>query len=148
MATILKKDMASPELKLSITTKFFRALGDPSRLKILDSLIDGEKNVSELVGLVGLSQGRVSSHLACLKQCGFVDTRRNGKLVYYSIADESVRQLLEISHLMIARNAERIWACTQVASSEDFVNNAATCPSMAEAALPGKENTSGKEIIQ
>lgn len=119
MATILSKDAENSELKLSITTKFFRALGDPARLKILDSLIDGERNVSELVGLVGLSQGRVSSHLACLKQCGFVDTRRDGKLVYYRIADESVHHLLRISQLMIAKNAERIWACTRVSVADN-----------------------------
>ncbi len=113
---ILTEDRAKSGLKLDITSKFFRALGDPSRLKILDSLLDGEKNVWELVGLVGSSQGRVSNHLACLKQCGFVNTRRDGKFVYYSIADEEVRRLLEISHSMIAKNAEQIWACTRVGS--------------------------------
>lgn len=118
MATILSKDAEKSGLKLAITTKFFRALGDPARLKILDSLMEGEKNVGELVGLVGLSQGRVSNHLACLKQCGFVNTRRDAKFVYYSIADEEVCRLLEICQLMIARNAERIWACTRVDAGE------------------------------
>lgn len=112
--TVLIDDVARSELKLALTTKFFRALGDPSRLNILDLLLDGEKNVGELVEVVGSSQGRVSNHLACLKQCGFVNTRRDGKLVYYSIADEEVRRLLEISQSMIARNAEHIWACTRV----------------------------------
>lgn len=120
MATILTKDKAQSGLKLALTTKFFHALGDPSRLKILDSLLEGERNVGELVEVVGSSQGRVSNHLACLKQCGLVNTRREGKFVYYSIADEEVRRLLETSQSMIARNAERIWACTRVnASSEE-----------------------------
>lgn len=117
MATILTENKAKLELKMVLTTKFFRALGDLSRLKILDSLLDGERNVGELVALVGSSQGRVSNHLACLKQCGFVNTRRNGKFVYYSIADEEVRRLLETAQLMIARNAEHIWACTRVKTS-------------------------------
>lgn len=103
--------------RLETTTKFFRALGDQSRLTILNSLLGGEKNVGELVELVGLSQGRVSNHLACLKQCGFVNTRRDGKFVYYSIANEDVRRLLDISQAMIARNAEQIWACTRVSTS-------------------------------
>jgi len=111
---MLTEDKAKSELKLELTSKFFRALGDPSRLRILDSLLDGAKNVWELVGLVGSSQGRVSNHLACLKQCGFVNTERDGKFVYYSIADEEVRRLLETSQSMIARNAEQIWACTRV----------------------------------
>ncbi len=117
MATILTEDKAKLELKLALTTKFFRALGDASRLKILDSLFDDEKNVGELVELVGSSQGRVSNHLACLKQCGFVNTRRDGKFIYYSIADEEVRRLLDISQSMIARNAEQIWACTRISAS-------------------------------
>lgn len=117
MTTILTEDEAKSALKLALTTKFFRALGDPSRLKILDSLLDGEKNVGELVELVESSQGRVSNHLACLKQCGFVNTRRDGKFIYYSIADGEVRQLLQISQAMIGRNAEQIWACTRVSES-------------------------------
>ena len=119
MTTISTEDKAKLELKLALTTKFFRALGDPSRLKILELILDGEKNVGVLVELVGSSQGRVSNHLACLKQCGFVNTRRNGKFVYYSIADEEVLRLLEISQLMIARNAEQIWACTRVSISKN-----------------------------
>ena len=119
MATILAEDDSKLEQKLALTTKFFRSLGDASRLKILDSLLDGERNVGELVELVGSSQGRVSNHLACLKQCGFVNTRRDGKFVYYSIADEEVRHLLEISQSMIARNAEQIWACTRVSASSE-----------------------------
>ncbi|MBI2907673.1 MAG: winged helix-turn-helix transcriptional regulator [Chloroflexi bacterium] len=113
---------------MEITAKFFRALGDPSRLKILDLLLDGEKNVGELVERLGSSQGRVSNHLACLKQCGFVNTRRDAKYIYYSISIEEVRRLLELSQSMIARNAERIWACTQVAGNEYSENNATTCP--------------------
>ncbi|MBI4445689.1 MAG: winged helix-turn-helix transcriptional regulator [Acidobacteria bacterium] len=115
MATVTKQDTE----KLALASKFFRALGDLSRLKMLDALLDGEKNVGELVEVVGSSQGRVSNHLACLKQCGFVDARRDGKYIYYRLADGQVRQLLEVSQQMIARNAERIWACTRVDMSQE-----------------------------
>ncbi len=118
MATIFSQKDEGVTTRFGLTTKFFRALGDPSRLKILDSLLEGERNVGELVELVGSSQGRVSNHLACLKQCGFVNTRRDGKFIYYSIADEEVRRLLETAQLMIARNAEQIWACTRVSASK------------------------------
>lgn len=119
MAISLTRGEAKLDLKLMLITKFFRALGDPSRLKILNSLLDGEKNVGELVGLVGSSQGRVSNHLACLKQCGFVNARREGKFIYYSIADERVHRLLETSQAMIADNAEEIWACTRVNATDE-----------------------------
>ncbi len=117
MTTIAGRDTTeSASRRLATTTKFFRALGDQSRLAILSSLIDGEKNVGELVELVGLSQGRVSNHLACLKQCGFVNARRDCRFVYYSIADEEVRRLMDISNAMIARNAKQIWACTRASA--------------------------------
>lgn len=119
MTTIAGRDTTeSTSRRLATTTKFFRALGDQSRLTILSSLIDGEKNVGELVELVGLSQGRVSNHLACLKQCGFVNARRDCRFVYYSIADEEVRRLMDISEAMIARNAEQIWACTRTSAPD------------------------------
>lgn len=117
MHIFIPEDLEKSNLKLELTTKFFRALGDASRLKILALLLEGKRNVGELVELVGSCQGRVSNHLACLKQCGFVNTRRQGKFIYYSIADERVRHILEISQAMIADNAERIWACTRVSTS-------------------------------
>ena len=122
MAALISEEQTHVQqwLKLELTTKFFRALGDPSRLKILDHLLEGEKNVGELVELVGSGQGRVSNHLACLKQCGLVSTRRDGKFIYYRIAYAEVRRLLEMAQSMISRNAERIWACTRVDSREQW----------------------------
>ncbi|MBI2851703.1 MAG: winged helix-turn-helix transcriptional regulator [Chloroflexi bacterium] len=105
--------------KLALAANFFRALGDLSRLRILYTLLDGDKNVGELVQLVGSSQGRVSNHLACLKQCGFVDTRSYSKYVYYRLVDGQVRQLLKVSQQMIAGNAKLIWACTRVDAPEE-----------------------------
>lgn len=46
-----------------------------------------------------------------------MNTRRGGKFVYYSIADEDVRRLLDMSQAMIAKNAEQIWACTRVSTA-------------------------------
>ena len=57
---------------LELSAKFFRGLGDPTRLKILDILLEGEQSVSDLVRLLGIQQGRVSNHLACLKWCGYI----------------------------------------------------------------------------
>ncbi len=119
MTILLTPYRTGLRLRLELTAKFFRALGDPTRLKLLDHLLEGEKSVGELVGLVGSLQGRVSNHLACLKQCGLVDTRREGKFIYYRIADEAMRQLLELSQGIIASNAENIWACTRVSPPEE-----------------------------
>ena len=97
----------APEL----TAKFFRGLGDATRVKILHLLLEGDKNVGELVDLVGSPQGRVSSHLACLKWCGYVISYRVGKNVYYTVSDSRVKDLLELSRHILTDNAERIIAC-------------------------------------
>ena len=58
--------------------KFFRALGDPTRLRILELLrAEGELSAGELTRRLAQPQPRVSNHLACLRWCGFVDTRRD-----------------------------------------------------------------------
>lgn len=91
--------------------KFFRGLGDPTRLRIIELLLDGRKNVSELVLLIGSPQGRISNHLSCLKWCGYVNSRSEGKYTYYYIADERVRAILELARGIVYKNAEFILAC-------------------------------------
>ncbi len=70
------------EQRLAVTAKFFHGLSDLTRLRIVEVLLEGEKNVSELVAVLGQPQSRVSNHLACLRWCGYVDSRRDGKFVY------------------------------------------------------------------
>jgi ArsR family transcriptional regulator len=103
---------------LELSAKFFRGLGDPTRLKILDILLEGEQSVSDLVRLLGIQQGRVSNHLACLKWCGYVTTTSKGRYTVYCIADKRVKQILQLSHQMVAKNAEHLWACTRIAETE------------------------------
>src|SRR5712692_5892150 len=81
----------------SLTAKFFRGLGDPTRIRILQLLETGEMTVSELMQETGTLQGRLSSHLACLRWCGFVTSRRDGRQVYYEIADEGVARMLDLA---------------------------------------------------
>src|SRR2546427_8816575 len=66
--------------------RFFRVLGDPTRLHILELLEEQERTVGEIVNAVGQPQPRVSTHLACLRHCGFVTTERRGKEVFYRLA--------------------------------------------------------------
>lgn len=91
--------------------RFFRGLGDPTRVRILHILLEGERSVSDLVGMLGVPQGRVSSHLSCLRWCGFVEADRRGRNVYYTVADPHVRDLLTLGDAMIAGAAERILSC-------------------------------------
>ena len=101
--------------RLEITMKFFRGLTDKTRLRIIELLLEeGEQNVSEIVERIGQSQGRVSSHLACLRWCGYVTSRREGKYVYYQVADERVASLLLLARGIIADHAHEILACTRM----------------------------------
>lgn len=101
--------------RLEITMKFFRGLTDVTRLRIVELLLEeGEKNVSEIVAAVEQPQSRVSSHLACLKWCGYVTTRREGKYIYYRVADERVASLLLLARGIIANHASEILTCTRM----------------------------------
>lgn len=98
-----------------IEAKFFHGLSDLTRLRIVELLLDeGEMNVSEIVAALGQSQGRISNHLACLRWCGYVDSRREGKFVYYRVSDPRVRQLLEVARAVMADHAAAILTCTRM----------------------------------
>lgn len=72
-----------------------RMLSDPTRLKLMWALLQGESSVNHLAELVDASPSAVSQHLAKLRLSGLVLSRRDGTFVYYHAADTHVRQLLE-----------------------------------------------------
>ena len=100
-----------------LLTKYFRVLGNRTRLEILELLREhGELNVQDIVERVGASQPQVSNHLACLRWCGFVTNRREHRAIYYRLADERVEQVLGLARSLLADNAEHVAACTVVDS--------------------------------
>ena len=95
--------------------KYFRGLGDPIRLRILELLrSEGELSVDELVDRLALPQPQVSNHLACLRWCGFVEARRAGRTVYNRIADARVATMLELARSLLADNADHVSACCRI----------------------------------
>jgi DNA-binding transcriptional ArsR family regulator len=110
---VLSEAPTEPEL----VGKYFRALGDPTRVRILELLREhGELSVGELVERLALSQPNVSNHLACLRWCGFLMTRREHPAVLYRIADDRVSELLALGRALLADNAEHVAACRRVDS--------------------------------
>ena len=102
-------------LATDLVAKYFRGLGDPSRLRILELLrSDGELTVGELVERLGLPQPKVSNHLACLRWCGFIEARRQGRTVYNRIADQRVGAVLDLTESLLADNADHVAACCQI----------------------------------
>lgn len=102
-------------LPTDLVAKYFRGLGEPTRLRILELLRDeGELTVGELVERLGEPQPKVSNHLACLRWCGFVDARREHRAVYNRIADTRVIQMLDLGHALLADNEEHVAACCRI----------------------------------
>jgi DNA-binding transcriptional ArsR family regulator len=82
-----------PDPLVELVAGRFRALADPTRIKILDRLHDGEATVGEITGAVGGSQQNVSKHLTLLLAAGIVARRRAGNFAYYRIADPTTLAL-------------------------------------------------------
>jgi len=74
--------------------KIFKALGDETRLRILEELVDGEKCVCKIVPKTGRTQSTVSIQLNKLENLGILESRREGKSVYYRFCNEWVRELV------------------------------------------------------
>jgi DNA-binding transcriptional ArsR family regulator len=105
---------ASPS-EPDLLAKYFKVLSDVTRVRILELLADGgEMSVSELMGELGQAQSRVSNHLACLRWCGFVQTRRAHRVVYYQVADDRVLEMLALGQALLADNAGHVAACRRV----------------------------------
>jgi ArsR family transcriptional regulator, cadmium/lead-responsive transcriptional repressor len=100
---------------VELVARFFRALGDPARLRLLEFLLPAEHTVSECVQRIGLSQGRVSAHLACLADCGYVQVRRAGRFAWYKVADPRVADLVMLARSLAADNAAALAECVRIA---------------------------------
>ena len=84
-----------PDDLAELIARRFRMLAEPTRIKLLDRLREGEANVNELSKGLGASQQNVSKHLAMLADVGMLARRKEGNHVYYRIADEGVFALCE-----------------------------------------------------
>ncbi|MFX0183699.1 MAG: ArsR/SmtB family transcription factor [Candidatus Hodarchaeota archaeon] len=92
---------------------FFRALGNETRISILQILqIDKELNVMEISNRLKMQQYHISRHLACLRNCGLVTARREGRVVFYSLNGHNrISQILSIADTHVQTAFESILAC-------------------------------------
>jgi ArsR family transcriptional regulator len=96
------------------SARFFRVLGDPTRLAIAQHLLERPHTVSELVEKLGVAQSRVSNHLACLRWCRFVTAERDGRRIIYSISDPRLRGLLQVAAELVRENEEHLAGCERI----------------------------------
>jgi ArsR family transcriptional regulator, cadmium/lead-responsive transcriptional repressor len=98
---------------IGLKAKLFRGFSDPSRLSILDELRAGPLTVSEIVTATGLTQSNASNHLGCLRDCGLVVSRQEGRRVHYQLSDVRVGQLLQLADELLAEVARGVYECTR-----------------------------------
>jgi len=104
----------------ALKAEFFRVLGHPVRIRLLQLLRDGERTVGSLQAALELDSGGTSQHLAALRKQGLVVSRREGTNVYYRVKDPRTLDLLELAKQIIAANLEEGQALLDGLSVEDF----------------------------
>lgn len=87
--------------------EFFRLLGHPARVRILELLRDGERSVGDLQDALGLDSGATSQHLTAMRSQGVLVTRREGNSIYYRVEDPRIFQLLEVAKQLLGTSSGR-----------------------------------------
>ena len=101
------RSVSESDQVFDLAAELFRVMSAPLRLKIISSLCDGEKNVSELLGEINTTQPNMSQHLNTLYHAGVLGKRRDGVQIYYRIVNQRVVTLCRA-------------VCTQIAAEVDF----------------------------
>lgn len=96
------------------SARFFRVLGDPTRLGVLRLLLERPRTVSELVEATGSSQSKLSNHLACLRWCRLVEGEREGRHVTYRVIDPRIRTFLEAADDLSGEHREHLATCGRI----------------------------------
>lgn len=97
--------------ELSSAVALFRSLGDPTRLAILHRLAHGEARVVDLTGQLGMAQSTVSKHLACLRDCGLVDSRAEGRQSFYGLTRPELMDLFRSAESVLAATGNAVAIC-------------------------------------
>lgn len=117
-ASLKERAAGSAPLGPSLGAKLFRGFADPTRLTILMTLLEGERRVVDLVREIGCSQANVSAHLACLKDCGLVADRPEGRQVFYRIALPEVYDVLKAGEDVLTATGHAIALCPNYGPEE------------------------------
>lgn len=102
---------ASDDPALRRGASLFHGLADRNRLSIVRQLAGGERRVVDLTENLGLAQGTVSGHLACLRDCGLIVGRPEGRQMFYSIAHPELIDLLAAAEQLLAVTGDAVELC-------------------------------------
>ena len=101
-------------VEADLLAKYFRVLGDRTRLRVLELVSEQERSVGKLVELLDEPQTKVSNHLACLRWCGFVETRREHRTIHYRLADDRLLEVIELGRALLHDNEDHVALCRRV----------------------------------
>jgi len=96
---------------LDVKVKFLRGFSDKTRLQILHAIKDKELTVTQIVDELRGNQSNISQHLACLKGCGIIVGRQEGKFIYYSLRNEHIHQLFDMMDVVFHQVEAEVAAC-------------------------------------
>ena len=105
----VRKELAQEELIFELAD-FYKIFGDTTRIKILSALDKSELCVCDIAALLNMSISAVSHQLKILRESALVTTSRDGKVVYYSLADEHVQKMIEcgLEHILEKNKAQQL----------------------------------------
>jgi DNA-binding transcriptional ArsR family regulator len=101
------------ERQLQAEAKLFKGFGDPSRLSILEAILDKPLTVSEIVTETKLSQPNASIHLACLLDCGLVKKEKDGRNVSYQLSGDEAKKVIKAARKIISQHSKEMFDCTR-----------------------------------
>jgi DNA-binding transcriptional ArsR family regulator len=107
-----------------VKAEFFKTLGHPARIRVLEVLRDGERPVNELIPEVGIEPSHLSQQLAILRRANLVSSRKVGASVLYSVSEPRIFQLLEVAKAIITSSLTETRQLLEELEGIDFVETA------------------------
>jgi ArsR family transcriptional regulator len=104
-----------------VKAEFFKTLGHPARIRILELLRGGERPVSELIPEVGIEPSHLSQQLAVLRRANLVRSRKEGASVLYSVAEPRLFELLEVAKTILTSSLTETRELLEELEGLDFV---------------------------
>ena len=106
------------EPSTAVAAALFRGLADPTRLRVLLALQGGERRVVDLVAELGMAKATISAHLACLRDCGLVSGRPDGRQTFYALALPQLRDLLAAAEDVLGAVGHRVALCANYGQTD------------------------------
>jgi DNA-binding transcriptional ArsR family regulator len=98
-------------LQFSALAALLHSFSDPTRLSIIYMLSENEARVADLVDQLGFAQSTISAHISCLKECGLVEGRHEGRQIFYNLTSPNISYLLHDAELILEQTDQAVMSC-------------------------------------